>query len=134
MTRIKAQLAHSPSPEVLQDESAVFGGVPTSGRGGRLKGEPKVHGEGAAEERFLDKPTRPWQDKEFIYLNGVPHSYTPNRELGTIIHLRGGGSMLLRDAYVRNLRISGPFVYRLDDMYVTAPATSGKTKVKWTKA
>jgi hypothetical protein len=121
---IKAIPERPPQPDTLLPEDAPFGNVPTSGRGGRLRGEILGTREAAQLEREIEREdgrcTRPWKDEEFIYLNGVPHCYEPNREVGTLIRLRGGGRMLLRDAYVKNMSISGPRNYRLDDLYVTA--------------
>jgi len=127
----------APSPEdILLGDTVPFGGVNTSGRGSKLKGEGMQTWErkalSAAEERALNRKTRPWTAEEYIYLNGVPHVYVPNRDIGTIVFLRGGGSMLLRDAFVRNVSISGPFKLRLDDLY-SVPAGIGGN-VKWTPA
>jgi len=95
-----------------------------TGRGGRLKGEIETPSERHLLARQIakheGKKTRPWRESEYIYLGGLPHVYTPHKDLGTIVHLRGGGRILLRDAYVRNLRISGPRFFRVDDIFMTS--------------
>jgi len=131
---IKTPLTLAPAPEDAIAEPVPFASVPTTGRGVKLKGELQPEWEkkqlSRAEERHLEKKTRPWSDDEYIYLDGVPHCYTPNREIGTVVHIRGRGSVLLRDLYVRNVRISGPFKLRLDDLY-SVGAGVVKGNVKW---
>jgi hypothetical protein len=106
--------------------------VPTSGRGGRLKGEIPTPSERKLFERALWKhelrKTRPWRPDEYIFLDGVPCVYTPHKDIGTIVHLRGGGRILLRDAYVRNLRISGPRTFRIDDIYSTGAGAASQVR------
>lgn len=97
--------------DIFDTDEVPHFGARVRGRKPWAPGTPQVVG-------LRNQPhTRKWQDDEFIYLDEKPYIYTVEKDIGTVVHFPGGGSMLLRDNFVRRCRISGPRVLRLDDLY-----------------
>lgn len=95
-------------------EAVPYALANTSGRGGRLR----RHHIGR-KLRSLDDKTRPWTERQYIYLDGKPYCYTVEPDgIGTVVHLPGGGSFMLREAWARKkYHITAQQELRLDDSY-----------------
>lgn len=102
------------------DLGKPFADVPTSGRGD-MKDLITTTVHRIANKKTwrarLETNTRPWSHDEYLYLNGIPHVYSVNPEIGTIVHMRGGGSISMRDAWVNRYQITTPIRLRIDDLY-----------------
>jgi hypothetical protein len=116
-------VTEDPRPAVhpLLDENLPFEGVPNSGRGAwiPLKQRYVNRRERNAWNKLLDQRTRPWTLGEFFWINGIPYVYTIIPRYGTIIHLPGGKSKIVRDLWVKREHMQAPQTVRLDDIYHT---------------
>jgi hypothetical protein len=113
-----------------ENEDVPFEAVPTRGRGEIVDLRGLVlskRQESARWKRILRTKTRPWRDDEFFRVEGIPCVYRLLAPVGTVIHLPGGRSLFIRDAWVKRLHLEEPRTLRVDDIYNQPPATRKDT-------